>query len=317
MNSIFHDKICFDVLVNVKSSKMSPFQTEYFNIFEQHIKIKMNTETNQWLQAEAEFHKWIENPELYPENPDTNFRKSIHIYFRRKYHNLLAPIIHWVFKRLPLDDFMKEEKEPEEIALETNFIREERAIRYRAPVNYEAENQRILSGLWLDNRQIIYEFYENEFSKVTWLILNNSGTIEDAKDVFQDALVILMDKFTWNKLDLVECRLGTYVYSISRNLWFEQLRKQKKENAFADLKRYDTVDISVDYYEEEPDMFELVSKAIDLLGDPCKQLLELFYFENHSWESIASIMSYSSAASARNQKYKCLERIKKQINIPS
>jgi len=123
-----------------------------------------------------------------------------------------------------------------------------------------------------------------------------------------------MDKFTWGKLDLSGCKLGTYVYSISRNLWFEQLRKRKKENEFADIEKYTSVSISVDYYEEEPDLYELVSKAIESLGDPCKELLELYYFENHPWETVASLMGYSTAASARNQKYKCLERIREQIN---
>jgi RNA polymerase sigma factor (sigma-70 family) len=278
----------------------------------------MSNEPTQWIQAEEDFHKWIENPELYPDNQDNNLRKSIHIYFRRKYHDLLTPITKWVFERLPLDDLLQAEKELEiepEVVAEQEMIPRDYGIRFRLPTTSEI-NQRIISGFWKDDKNTIYKFYEEEFSKVALLILNNSGTIEEAKDIFQDAMVILMDKYTWDKLDL-NCMLGTYIYSISRNLWFEQLRKQKKENAFADIERYNTVDISVEYYEEEPDMFELVCTTIDSLGDPCKTLLELYYFENHSWESIASIMRYSSAASARNQKYKCLERIRKQIELPS
>jgi hypothetical protein len=52
-----------------------------------------------------------------------------------------------------------------------------------------------------------------------------------------------------------------------------------------------------------------------LLGDPCKELLECFYYKNLSWSEIASRLGYSSAASARNQKYKCLERIRKAVNV--
>ncbi|HDR52022.1 MAG TPA: sigma-70 family RNA polymerase sigma factor [Mariniphaga anaerophila] len=85
------------------------------------------------------------------------------------------------------------------------------------------------------------------------------------------------------------------------------------ENEFIQLEQYHTVEISVDYYEEEPDMLEMVQTTIELLGDPCKQLLELFYFEHHSWETIAYVMNYSSAAIARNQKYKCLERLREQL----
>ena len=268
----------------------------------------MNAEPEQWIQAEENFHKWIENPKLYPENPDSNIRKSIHIYFRIKYYNLLTPIVKWVFEELPLDDLLGEEIEEKE---EEPLLKDS-GIRFRLPTTSEI-NERILSGFWKDDRKTIYDFYEDEFSKVAWLIMKNSGTIEDAKDVFQDALVILMDKFTWRKLDL-NCSLGTYVYSISRNLWMETLRRRKKENVFTDIEYYDTIEVSTEYYKEEPDIFPLVAKTIETLGSPCKELLELYYFENHSWETIASIMNYSNAASARNQKYKCMEKIREMVN---
>jgi len=301
-----------------KSVKCHPAELVFFDTFEQHCKkIKMSTEPTQWIQAEEDFHKWIETPELYPENPENNLRKSIHIYFRKKYYNLLTPIASWVFDKLPLDNLLQAEKEVSTLNIVTEQKERPKAypeIRFRKVEDYYSENRRILAGLWKDDKNIIYEFYENEFSKVAFMILTNNGSIEDAKDIFQDALVILMDKFTWGKLDLSGCKLGTYVYSISRNLWFEQLRKRKKENEFADIEKYTSVSISVDYYEEEPDLYELVSKAIESLGDPCKELLELYYFENHPWETVASLMGYSTAASARNQKYKCLERIREQIN---
>lgn len=277
----------------------------------------MSNEPDQWIQAEENFHKWIENPELYPENPDAHIRKSIHIYFRRKYYNLLTPILKWVFKELPPVDLLQTEEETLSniVAEQEETPKVDSGIRFRRVENYYSENRRILIGLWKDDKNIIYEFYETEFSKIALLILKNSGTIEDAKDIFQDALVILMDKFTWGKLDIDGCKLGTYIYSISRNLWFEQLRKQKKENEFIDIEKYRTANISVEYYEEEPNLYELAKKVIELLGDPCKKLLELYYFENHTWETVASIMGYSSAASARNQKYKCMEKIREQINL--
>jgi RNA polymerase sigma factor (sigma-70 family) len=271
----------------------------------------MNTEITQWLQAEENFHKWIENPELYSNNRYTNLRKSIHIHFRRKYYNLLTLIIQWVFSLLPIDELLENERRQEtEHYMPVEFeVQEEKKEYYglRFKLFSPSEiNKKILSGLWRDDKNTIYNFYEEEFSKVAWLILKNNGTIEDAKDIFQDAMVILMDKYTWGKLDL-DCRLGTYIYSISRNLWMEQIRQRKKEYNFKDIAYYRTKEIPIDYYSEEPDIFEMVSKVIESLGDPCKQLLELFYFENHSWETIAYVMKYSSAASARNQKYKCLE----------
>ncbi len=275
----------------------------------------MSTDTNQWIQAEENFHQWIENAAFYKRSEDSNLRKSIHIYFRRNYLNLLTPITERVFKNLPVDELLEREREKEKEFYNPVVVEEALqpldSINFSLVSTYEL-NQVTLSRFWKDDKQTIYRFYEEEFSRVAWLILKNSGTIEDAKDIFQDALVILMDKFTWGKLDL-NCSLGTYVFSISRNLWYEHLRKQKKQNEFIELEQYETIDVSVAYYEEEPDNYILVKKAIETLGNPCRQILELFYFENHSWETIASVMGYSSAASVRNQKYKCLERVRRQL----
>ena len=91
------------------------------------------------------------------------------------------------------------------------------------------------------------------------------------------------------------------------------LRRRKKESEFIETKENFYDNISTEYYKEEPDVYQQVSNAINSLGDPCKELLELYYFGNFSWKKIASHLGYASAASARNQKYKCLERIRKEL----
>lgn len=77
---------------------------------------------------------------------------------------------------------------------------------------------------------------------------------------------------------------------------------------------YNSNDISIHFYTT-PDIFDTVRTTIETLGDPCKQLLECFYYKNMNWDEIASKLGYSNAASARNQKYKCLERIRKTVNV--
>jgi RNA polymerase sigma factor (sigma-70 family) len=123
-----------------------------------------------------------------------------------------------------------------------------------------------------------------------------------------------MDKFRWGSLSL-ESSPGSYLYAICRNLWYDHLRRVKKANNFREAEVRDHPDVAVDYYDEEPEQFDSVKKALDALGNPCKKLLELYYYRNHSWEEIATILGYTSAANARNQKYKCLERIRKQVAV--
>jgi RNA polymerase sigma factor (sigma-70 family) len=282
-----------------------------------------------WIKAEEEFHRWIENPKDYQKNEHADLRISIHIYFRKKLKNLLAHYISRVYDKLLLQKLLAEEQEKEYQPDRTKFKSlYEQEVQYTPTTISEEEpecdvrfkiksvadyNKEILDGIWEGDSYILHNFYSEVFPKVAWLILRNNGRMDDAKDILQDAMVILIEKYTWDKLDLY-CSVKTYIYSICRNLWYENLRKQKKEASFTDLEQYERVKIPIDYYEEQPELIEQVSRAMESLNDSCKKLLELYYFGNHSWKEIASYLGYRNAASARNQKYKCLERIRKMVN---
>jgi hypothetical protein len=47
------------------------------------------------------------------------------------------------------------------------------------------------------------------------------------------------------------------------------------------------------------------------LGEPCRSLIDAFYLQKKSMTDIASFFGYTNADNAKNQKYKCLMRLKK------
>ena len=55
---------------------------------------------------------------------------------------------------------------------------------------------------------------------------------------------------------------------------------------------------------------QLVSKGLEKLGEPCKTLLELYYFHDMSMDQIAENLDYKNRATAKNLKYKCLNRLR-------
>jgi len=75
----------------------------------------------------------------------------------------------------------------------------------------------------------------------------------------------------------------------------------------------DTVPVDEDVEENEriDSEFQAMEKAISSLGEPCKSLLEAYYLEKKSMQEIASFFGYTNAENAKNQKYKCLVRLKK------
>jgi DNA-directed RNA polymerase specialized sigma24 family protein len=55
----------------------------------------------------------------------------------------------------------------------------------------------------------------------------------------------------------------------------------------------------------------MMERAMGSLGEPCKSLLEAFYMQKRSMQEIASTFGYTNSENAKNQKYKCLMRLKK------
>jgi RNA polymerase sigma factor (sigma-70 family) len=145
----------------------------------------------------------------------------------------------------------------------------------------------------------LYDF----FPAVKKHIVNNSGTSEDAKDIFQDALVILYQKMKTGEF-ILTVPISTYLYAVAKNLWLQELRKRKK----LPIAERDT-DVAEDLIEQEQG-FDIASAAFNFLGEKCRQLLILFYFKKKSFREIASLLQFGSEQTAKNQKYRCIQKAK-------
>ena len=71
------------------------------------------------------------------------------------------------------------------------------------------------------------------------------------------------------------------------------------------------IEEDVEEYEKRDQEFAMMEKAIGSLGEPCKSLIEAFYIQKRNMQDIASQFGYTNADNAKNQKYKCLMRLKK------
>jgi RNA polymerase sigma factor (sigma-70 family) len=175
----------------------------------------------------------------------------------------------------------------------------------------ETNEQVLLQGLAQNMREAIETIYNQHYKMVQTLVLNNTGTIDDAKDIFQEAIIVLYEK-TRSGNFVLNCLIKTYVYSVSRRLWLKRLQQQQRfspemngaEDAIS-------VDEDLEIHEQRNADFLLMEKAMSGLGEPCKSLLESYYLQKKSMVEIAADFGYTNADNAKNQKYKCLMRLKK------
>lgn len=146
------------------------------------------------------------------------------------------------------------------------------------------------------------------FPVVKKYVLANNGTKEDAEDLFQDALIILFTKINDGTFKLTSS-LNTFLFSICKLKWFEQLRKMDKEFVV----KNESTDFEFQQYINEDERTKLIQSAFENLGVKCKELLYRFYYAKESMLKIAKEMKFSSDKLAKNQKYRCLEKTRELI----
>lgn len=289
----------------------------------------MDFENKQWDIEDQNLTNWLNGDNSRNSFQLSDILRSIYLAFRQKQAERLSPICNQAFEyfQKKKQKGKREERSLEAIKEIDTQVREHRA-EYDATRLLKSdkalddldsltqkENEEIIKGIISGKQDIVNKLYEYEFPKVVRLIIKNSGGLEMAQDVFQDAIIILTEKAYAKKLNLI-CSVKSYLYSISKYLWLEQLRQNKKEREMIKFfdEEYWNDDLSVHFYNT-PDLCADVTAAINTLGDPCKELLECFYYKNMGWDEISTTLGYANAASARNQKYKCLKRIRSIVYV--
>jgi len=168
----------------------------------------------------------------------------------------------------------------------------------------------LLQGLARNDRKAIETIYKENFNLIQALVVNNNGSTEDAKDIFQEAMIVLYQKVQSGSFEL-NCQLKTFVYSVCRRLWLKRLMQQSKYSLHENTEDFVLVDEEMEEHEKRDNEFTVMEKAMGSLGEPCKSLLEAFYLQKKNMQEIAGTFGYTNAENAKTQKYKCLMRLKK------
>ena len=174
----------------------------------------------------------------------------------------------------------------------------------------EINEKLLLQGLARNDKKAVETIYKENFNMVQALIINNNGSSEDAKDIFQEAMIVLYEKVQTGSFEL-NCQIKTFVYSVSRRLWLKKLLQQNRVTLSDGNEDVVSVDEEVEDHEKRNAEFSMMERAMSGLGEPCKSLLEAFYLQKRSMQEISVSFGYTNAENAKNQKYKCLMRLKK------
>ena len=173
------------------------------------------------------------------------------------------------------------------------------------------QDKHLLEGLALNDREVIEAIYRDNYPMVQALILNNSGNSDEARDIFQEAMIVVYEKAVSGSFEL-HCLLKTYIYSVCRRLWLKRLQQlQRYGSLIENVEETITVDEDLEVHEKHNADFVIMENAMSKIGEPCKSLLDAYYLQKKNMQEIAVDFGYTNADNAKTQKYKCLVRLKK------
>jgi len=171
----------------------------------------------------------------------------------------------------------------------------------------------IIRKLKANDEQALRSVYIANYSKIEKYILDNSGTRDDAKDIYQETFLAVWRSIqggtaTFTGID----KLQGYMYRIAQFKWTDQLRANKKQNT-GSLPEDGLGDLNIeDTASEQNEYIDKVRKFYATMEEPCKDILNRFYYLKQSMSDIAAKYSWTDAT-AKNNKYRCLQRLRQMV----
>ncbi|NDV42552.1 RNA polymerase sigma factor [Flagellimonas sediminis] len=178
--------------------------------------------------------------------------------------------------------------------------------------NTHQQVDKIVNGFRKNDSETMRETYQEVYPKVRAHILKNNGNEDQAKDIFQEAFVACWRNIKEDRF--VEGNVSGYLFTIAKNKWTDFLRSSDyKKTINTDSQSFlkvvqDDPMPKEDILEEEQNR-NAMKAALAQLGENCRNLLKMFYFERRSMEEISKEMGMAPN-SARNQKYRCMEKLR-------
>jgi RNA polymerase sigma factor (sigma-70 family) len=172
---------------------------------------------------------------------------------------------------------------------------------------------KILDLIRTGNDEGLVMLYRANRKPILTYVLRNGGTEDDAEDLLQEALIVLWERIRAHRFEY-NARLSTFVYATVKNIWRRRLARRRHES-HADIEQDSghienatALDIMIESEEAQR-----VHRALEQLGEPCRTLLIMFYWEDRSMDDIATAMHFANAATAKSKKYQCKKALQRLL----
>lgn len=173
------------------------------------------------------------------------------------------------------------------------------------PESKKLNDEQLVAAIKNGSKQALAQLYKDNYMSVRNYILKNNGNSDDAEDIIQDAVIVIWEKIKHNQL-VLQAKLSTLVFAISRNLWLKRLNKLGKQTNI-DVIISENLAVKDETFATENR--NIVMRMMENLGANCKDLLTYFYFEGFDMQTIAQKLNYNNADTVKAKKHQCFKHL--------
>lgn len=168
-----------------------------------------------------------------------------------------------------------------------------------------------------DNAAFVY-LYQACYGPVEAFIKANSGSEQDARDVFQEALFVLFKKagdvnFHWT------ADPGAYLSAVVRNLWLYRLRTRQahpvllwEEHTHNQSEDYDDFEEILLRENRDDSRYKAISECIQKLRPECQDMIKYAYYQQLATAEIAKRLHYTEAF-VKVKKHRCMDALRSMV----
>ena len=137
-------------------------------------------------------------------------------------------------------------------------------------------DQRYVQALLDNDTLVVRDIYDKYAAKVRYYILANSGSEDDAADIFQETLIDIYNQAKQKGLQLT-CPFEPYVILICKRKWLNELKKRGRQPV---TKEVDDVSIGEDVFalaeqlKLNNEKMQLFLQCFEKLGASCKEIIQ-------------------------------------------
>lgn len=169
----------------------------------------------------------------------------------------------------------------------------------------------ILSG-GRDEEQAITYLLKRDFPRISHLVVQRNGSVEDAEDIIQEAIGVLIYNIK-RKVFKGESTISTYLFAICKGMWYKRFQKYVRERNYqSGLQVDDRDDDTPEVQILDDEQKNLLEQLFDRLKEGCKDVL-FRWSMGESMDDIAKIMSFKNSQIAMNKKNKCLKELHERM----